>query len=254
MGNKLSTAYKDCCLNSSKESKPLLDTKPVSQPSFDKMPEETLELPKSMHTQNISKDLDQIYKFLINSNSQKLHKDYKEALRQYGCRVFTKDTSRGVSIKADWLTNLTGEEVISYFNDTGHRIVWDDNIEDTYIIESTKEYNFIYTLFKQKFAISQRDMVLASKVYRDDGVCLVSVSCHHSSALTGPGVVRINVHKAGIHAQSIPKDSLNNITKINCILEADFGGSVPTTIIKKIVCQSFPKLVHNLDKIYNNIE
>ena len=253
----ISSIYGNCCLYHPETPSPLVrkpDTIPTSL--FASMHQDVIlspsRKPRSMPLVQISRLLLDARMRFIDYLSEDFTKGYEEITRQYGCRVYAKDTCEGVVIKADWLTCLTGEEFISYFQDLHKRKAWDKTIEDIYNIGSDDDFMYEYTRFKKKFAIAQRDMLVATKVFRSNGIHLVSVSTQHSTVPLNDGIVRIDVKLAGYHTLSIAKDSLGNITRVFSILEADFGGSVPKSIIKKIISHTFPNIVYRIDQQIND--
>ena len=258
MGGVISNTCGNCCFNTTDELKPILaktmTTKP-NTPSMHKDVNFSISNKQEFAISDFSnagKLLNNGYSSLILYSLEDFTDGYEEMIRQYGCRVYAKDTVEGVLIKADWLTHIAGKDFIQCFYDLEKRKKWDTNIEELKIIETNEEWNFSYTLFRKKFAINQRDMVLASKIYKDHS--LVSTSVFHPLFPANSVIQRINIKLAGFHTIPIAKDELNNITKVFAVIEADFGGSVPKTIIKKIISMAFPSLVSNIDKFLKSCE
>lgn len=255
MGGITST-YGNCCFYSSNPSKPVANIPPVPVNFFESMHQDLMLSPvvkrKLTFTHNLAVDILEAYSAFLGYIAEDFTLGYEELVKQYGCRVYGKETQQGLLFKVDWLTTVTGEEFISFFQDLNKRKSWDNSIEDFYRLNSNAEFVYEYALLKKKFAICQRDLLVVSKVFRSNGVYLVSISADHPLVPIVKNLVRINIKLAGYHAVSIPKDSFGNITRVFAVIEADFGGSVPKSILKKIIARAFPKQVFDLDQYINS--
>ena len=105
-GRIVCRACETCCITSQIENKDIIAKPTLSEPEFTKMVQDItiiplLKPPKHSQVTNISLELDKAYSELINYDTEDFTTGYEEMLKQYGCRVYAKDSIDGVIIKAD---------------------------------------------------------------------------------------------------------------------------------------------------------
>jgi len=173
--------------------------------------------------------------------------DLNQICSKEGVAVFGKEIPEGFHIQAEWLIDYDPKEYIGFFRNIDYRLSWDKNLESIEIVEKIDSNTFVEHLtIKKAIGVSKRDMLLLTKFLETDKGCvLVSKSCEHNSKPIDSNVVRATMMVAGYYIEEFgDRYKVTNVTK------GHFGGSVPSSIIKKMTGLAIPKLVKALNSAY----
>lgn len=183
--------------------------------------------------------------FLEYFNSS-LHEGCEKMYDKDEILVYGKDLEEGFLVKSVWYSNYSPEELLEYSRISDERKNWDKNADYTEEIEgSSKDEYFTYIKFKKVIAISQRDMMIASNVYRKkDGIIVVSRSYDHKEFPESEGFIRMKIKLAGYYFQTLDC----NKTKVFSLTIGNFGGSLPQKFIRKSTGAALPKLYQDMEK------
>lgn len=203
---------------------------------------------------DISNELDLLKsEFLDYFNHPLDHNCCEELVNKDGFKTYGKDLEKGFLLKSEWKIPCSAQEYIDIISNINSRKSWDSNIDEiNEIYRNNDDFVITYTKLKKFLAISQRDIVVATKIYKaKNGVLLLSKSCEHPEYPLSKHFVRMNIFLGGYFITDIPghpefKGQVFSVTKL------DFGGSLPKSMIRKASALALPKMNQAvLNKIKN---
>lgn len=178
---------------------------------------------------------------------------FVEMTRKNDVPVYGTDCELGLIVKTTFPSKYTCFEFIDFLRDVNNRKSWDnytENISET--LGSDDESFITYYKFKKMLSISQREMVIESKVHSlFNRTLLLSQSIDHTSCLSLQSIQKINIYIGGYLFESAIDGNGRSYTKVTCVVKGDFGGPVPQTFLKKAVAMSLSRLHHSMSEAMN---
>ena len=171
-----------------------------------------------------------------------------------GCRVFTKESTNGCIVRAEWTVPFSPKTYMDFLGDTGKRKQWDTNIEEVKIVELLdKHVTLSYLRYKKILTLSQRDLVLVSKKFElGSGFVDAFCSVDASACPLVPGFVRANVYTGGYFLEDLSQGSNVPLTKVVSYSEGSCG--IPKGLLRRISAANVPKLVKQMDAVLRTEE
>ena len=164
-------------------------------------------------------------------------------------RVYGKDTPRGFLLRSEWLMPYRPSEFISFLGDVELRLTWDRKMESVRCLRSILgEYGVYYQTYRKIMLLAQRDLLYVSKTFQS-GDAWVDI-CTSVDLAEVPGtkdVVRMRLFLGGYFAEPLPVPEGDLISRVVCVSECDFGGSVPRAIVKKVSAITIPSYVKEIE-------
>ena len=169
-------------------------------------------------------------------------------------RVYGRDTNRGFLLRSEWLIAYEPEVFIRFLSNIDLRLRWDKKMESLHPIKNIPpDYGVYYQTYKKIMLLAQRDLVYISKTF-SVGEAWVDVcsSVDIQEVREVKDVVRMKLYMGGYFVQPLPSHLGKMTSKVVCVSECDFGGSIPKAIVKKVSAITIPSYVRELEDALRN--
>lgn len=191
---------------------------------------------------------------LVNNAQNKfidlLHADPKTLgfeliLDSKGFTVHSKENATGYTVISSWNLPFTPQTVVKFMRQSHLKQHWDRNVQEARkVSDITPEISVFYQVYRKILMMSQRDMLVVSKLTPlGAGWLEVCSSIESPMFPERKSVVRARVSLGGYYIDSIEPDLNGNVSHCVSINETDFGGSVPKRMLLNFSIKHIPMYV-----------
>ena len=234
------------------------------EPSSDKLLSDFQEQPKEQSIKGFSvKEIVSLIgdceKRLLNEvEKSPLESGFENVLDKQGVRVFCKDSQEGYSLISKWKVPIEPQNLLKFLNAYDIRTQWDKNIQTIEkVCGITEDISVFYMKFRSVPMVTQREALQAT-TYKQIGNNWVDVSTSVESSEfpETEKPIRIKSKIGAYFLQPLENDPEGNLTSVTSLTETNFGGSIPTGLVKRLSIQTVPKfvksVVQNYEKFFVN--
>lgn len=187
--------------------------------------------------------------FISMIQSSETDTSFVEALVKEGITIYCKDLDQGFMLKAVWKTPYTSDEFMNFMGNVENRKKWDRNLDKIKIIDTLDDNTrLMHLLYKRILTISPRELLILNRQHRQGDVWMdISTSFQSSEYPMNPSYIRAHLYIGGYIIEPC-QDENGNQTKITNIVQADFGGSLPINMLKKMTALTLPQFATSITK------
>lgn len=138
--------------------------------------------------------------------------------------------------------------VIEFMRKSHLRRLWDNNIQEARkVSDVTPEIAVFYQVFKKVMMMTQRDLLVVSKMVQiGDAWADICSSIESTEFPETKNRIRAKVELGGYYIEPIQPDEHGNISRCMSISETDFGGKVPKTMLRNFTVKYVPMYAKTL--------
>jgi hypothetical protein len=188
----------------------------------------------------------------LNFYLEPLEFNCEKLLEKEGILIYGTTFEEGFLIKSTWNSKFSPDSLYSYFRDLDQRKLWDKNLEKIEEMpgQGSEEF-YTYMRFKKVIAISQRDSVIVSQKFeKNDGIMLVSKSCHLEQYPEMENITRMKIYVAGYYFKAV-EDPVWKSRIFSCT-KGNFGGNMAHKFVLKATASALPPMYKAMEKCMEN--
>jgi hypothetical protein len=165
-------------------------------------------------------------------------------------RVYGRDTNRGFLLRSEWLIAHEPDVFIRFLGDVDLRLTWDKKMESVRRLKTIPpDYGVYYQTYRKIMLLAQRDLLYVSKTFAvGQAWADVCTSVDLAEAGEVKDVVRMRLYLGGYYVERLEKEVGKMLSRVICVSECDFGGSVPKAIVKKVSAITIPSYVREVEE------
>lgn len=181
---------------------------------------------------------------------------YVKALSSAGIEIYLKDVLGGYSMISVWKCDVPAWKIAKFLGMAEKRKEWDSHVaEFKKICEISEGICLYYTLYKRFLTMAPRDVLVATQeIQLENAWVNISTSIGSNIVPENDRVVRAKVNKSGYFIQDIEKDELGNCSMVISVLDANYGQSVASAIVKKMTVNVAPKYIKMMIEAMKRLE
>jgi hypothetical protein len=211
---------------------------------------ESTDLPIPSRTEQLLTQSDQLFQqFLDLINSSENDTSFVQVVAKEGITVYSKDVEEGFVLKCIWKIPYSPDEFINFIGNIEHRKKWDKNIDQVKVVDSLDEKTRVmHLLYKRILTVSPRELLVLNRKQKRGEVWFdVSASIQSSEFPENPSYIRAHLYIGGHMIEPCLEED-GTRAKITNYVQADFGGSLPATMIKKMSAMTLPQFAKSITK------
>ena len=228
----------------------MIEMKSIATTQDDEISPNTVDMPLSTRVEELIIRSNEIYEqFLSLIQSSEIDTSFVQSLVKEGITVYCKDLEGGFMLKTVWKIPFTPDEFINFMKNIDHRKKWDKNLDKIKIIDHLDEKTrLMHLLYKRVLTVSPRELLVLNRQQKQGDVWIdVSTSFQSVEYPIVPNYIRAHLYIGGYIIEPY-QDQNGNQSKITNIMQADFGGSLPVAMLKKMIAMTLPQFAASITK------